>query len=353
MKKLEEVLQSIPPVDETLMDKAQKRLDNLTKPVGSLGRLEELAKRLVGITGREVPEVTRKAILVMAADHGVTEEGVSAYPREVTSQMVDNFLRGGAAINVLSGLVRAKVIVVDMGVAGRRGAHPDLLDRKIRGGTRNMANGPAMSREEAVASIETGVEIVDSEVREGLQVLGTGDMGIGNTTASSAIAAAITGEPVEAVTGRGTGIDDDTLAAKVRVIKQSLQINRPDPDDAVDVLSKVGGFEIGGLAGAMLGAAARRIPVIIDGFISGAAALVATTLEPGLKDYLIAAHRSVEAGHSIVLNHLDLRPLLDLDMRLGEGTGAALAMNIVDASVRILAEMATFGEAGVSERKRA
>ncbi len=353
MKRLEEVLQSIPPIDEALMSNAQERLDNLTKPAGSLGRLEELARLLVGITGREVPDVSMKAIVVMAADHGVTERGVSAYPREVTAQMVDNFLRGGAAINVLSRLVGTKVIVVDMGVAGRLRAHPNLLDRKIREGTGNMADGPAMSREEAIASIETGVEIVDSEIRKGLHVLGTGDMGIGNTTSSSAIAAAITGEPVEVVTGRGTGIDDDTLAVKVRVIKQSLQVNKPDPEDGLDVLSKVGGFEIGGLAGAMLGAAGRRIPVVIDGFISGAAALIATTLEPGLKNYLIAAHRSVEAGHSVVLNHLGLRPLLDLDMRLGEGTGAALVMNIVEASVRILAEMATFGEAGVSGRKHA
>jgi nicotinate-nucleotide--dimethylbenzimidazole phosphoribosyltransferase len=286
----------------------------------------------------------------MAADHGVVAEGVSAYPQAVTPQMVLNFLHGGAGINVLGRHVGAKVIVVDMGVASDIEPHAALVSRKIACGTQNMARGPAMSREQAIKSIEVGLEIIKKEVKKGLDIVGTGDMGISNTTPSSAVTAAITGEKVAKVTGRGTGIDDKQLAHKIEVIERALEVNKPNADDAIDVLAKVGGFEIGGLTGIILGAAAHRIPVVIDGFVSGAAALIAVGLSPKVKDYLIASHCSVEIGHKITLKYLGLKPILDLELRLGEGTGAALGIFLVEAAAKVLAEMATFGEAGVSEK---
>jgi nicotinate-nucleotide--dimethylbenzimidazole phosphoribosyltransferase len=347
---LDRVLKAIKPLDETVMVAARARQDALTKPQGSLGRLEELSIQLAGIQGKNMPQVKTKAIITMAGDHGVVAEKVGNWPQEVTAQMVRNFLRGGAGINALGRQVGARVVVVDMGVAIELKPHTQLLSRKIAFGTKNIALGPAMTREQAVDSIKTGIDIIDAEVAKGLDIVGTGDMGIGNTTASSAVCAAITGEVAEKVTGRGTGIDDKHLEHKIRVVKRALEVNHPDPKDAVDVLSKVGGFEIGGLAGVMLGGAAHRIPVVIDGFISGAAALIATSLAPQLKDYLIAAHVSAEAGHRLLLKHLGLKPLLDLGMRLGEGTGAALGIFLAEAATRILAEMSTFAEASVSER---
>jgi nicotinate-nucleotide--dimethylbenzimidazole phosphoribosyltransferase len=284
----------------------------------------------------------------MAADHGVVAEGVSAYPQTVTPQMVLNFLRGGAGINVLARHVGARIIVVDMGVASDIEPHTALVSRKIACGTQNMARGPAMTREQAIRSIEIGLEIVKEEVKKGLDIVGTGDMGIGNTTPSSAIAAAITGEKVEKVTGRGTGIDDKQLTHKVEVIERALEVNKPNADDAIDVLAKVGGFEIGGLCGVILGAAAHCIPVVIDGFVSGAAALIAVGLSPTAKDYLIASHCSVEIGHKAILKYLGLKPILDLELRLGEGTGAALGIFLVEAAAKVLSEMATFAEAGVA-----
>ncbi len=350
MDKLKAVLEKIKPVDKSLLEPTQRRLDNLTKPRGSLGRLEEFAKRVVAITGKENPDLSRKVIFTMAGDHGVTEEGVSAYPQEVTAQMVYNFLRGGAAINVLARHVGAEVVVVDMGVAAELEPHPDLAVRKIGPGTANFARGPAMTREEAIRSLEAGIDVVESTIAErGVHILGTGDMGIGNTTASSAIAAAITGKQAKDVTGRGTGIDDDTYARKIGVIRRSLEVNNPDPEDPVDVLAKVGGFEIGGLAGATLAGTANRIPVIIDGFISTVAALLAVEMKPEVKEYLFAAHKSVEIGHKAVLDRMGLTPILDLKMRLGEGTGAVLGMSLIEAGVKILNEMASFGEAGVSK----
>ena len=365
---LRETIEKIKPIDTGLMEEAQRRLDNLTKPQGSLGRLEEMAKRVVGIKGEIEPILERKVIFTMAGDHGVAEEGVSAYPKEVTAQMVYNFLSGGAGINVLARHIGAEVVVVDMGVAseirsqesGVRSQEEEVRreklevrnfkDKKIAFGTKNIAKGPAMTRDEAIKSIEAGICVFEEEGR--IDIVGTGDMGIANTTPSSAIVALYTGESVERVTGRGTGINDASWANKVRVIKKALEVNKPDISDPIDVLSKIGGFEIGGLVGVILAGAAHRTPVVIDGFISGAAALIAVGLEPKIKDYLFAAHCSVEIGHRIALEKMGLSPILDLNLRLGEGTGAALGINLIDAGCKILTQMATFSSAGVSEKER-
>ncbi|MFC2025361.1 nicotinate-nucleotide--dimethylbenzimidazole phosphoribosyltransferase [Chloroflexota bacterium] len=340
----------IKPLDEGAMAEARARQDQLTKPQGSLGRLEELSIQLAGIQGKTIPQIKHKAIIVMAGDHGVVAEGVGNWPQEVTAQMVHNFLNGGAGINVIARQVGARIIIVDMGVASELEPNPQLLSRKIAPGTRNMALGPAMTKEEAIKAIETGIEIVTTEMANGLDIVGTGDMGIGNTTASSAICATMTRRSVAEVTGRGTGIDDRQLAHKLEVIERALAVNQPDPEQPLDVLAKVGGFEIGGLVGVMLAAAANHVPIVIDGFICGAAALIATALSPRLRDFLIAAHASAEAGHQLLLKHLGLKPLLDLEMRLGEGTGAALGIFLAETATRILSEMATFAEAKVSER---
>ena len=347
---LSSILASIKPLDTEAMKVARERQDELTKPRGSLGLLEELSVKIAGIKREAIPTLERKAIVTMAADHGVVAEGVSAYPQEVTRQMVFNFLNGGAAINVLARHIGARVIVVDMGVIGGFEPHPALTCRMIDFGTKNMARGPAMTRQQALDSLEAGITIVEDEINRGLDIVGTGDMGIGNTTAASAICAAITGKPAAEVTGRGTGVDDKQLAHKVAIIERALSVNQPDPNDAVDVLAKVGGFEIGGLAGVILASAANSIPVVIDGFISGAAALIAVGLSPAVKDYIIAAHLSVEPGHETLLSYLGLSPLLNLNMRLGEGTGAALGISLAEAAVKVLREMATFSEAGVSDK---
>ncbi|MDI6758116.1 MAG: nicotinate-nucleotide--dimethylbenzimidazole phosphoribosyltransferase [Candidatus Omnitrophota bacterium] len=348
MQLLQDTIQKIKKPDYFLISEAQKRLDSLTKPQASLGRLEEIAKQIVLISGRTMPSVKNKVIFTMAADHGVTEEEVSAFPKEVTAQMVFNFVKGGAGINVLARYAGAKVIVVDMGVRVDLGNHSGLIIKKIGYGTKNIAKGSAMSREEAIASIEAGIEVFEAEYNEGIDIVGTGDMGIGNTTASSAITSVITASPLEDVTGKGTGIDDKTLVKKIEIIKKAIGVNKPDAKDALSVLSKVGGFEIGGIVGVILAAVAKRVPVVIDGFISGAAALIAYQLKPEVKDFIIASHCSVEKGHKIILDYLGLKPILNLDLRLGEGTGAALGMGIIEASVKILTEMATFQGAGVS-----
>ena len=346
---LEKTLKAIMPLDGAAMTAAQARQDNLTKPPGSLGMLEELSIKLAGIRGQAMPKLDNKAIITMAADHGVVDEKIGNWPQEITAQMVYNFLSGGAGINVLARQAGARVIVVDMGVASELKPDPQLTFRKVASGTRNMCLGPAMTIEQAVKAIETGIEIVHAEVSKGLDIVGTGDMGIGNTTASSAICAVMTGKSAAAVTGRGTGLSDEQLTHKVNVINRALEVNKPDASQPLDVLAKVGGFEIGGLVGVILAGAAKRIPVVIDGFISGAAALIAAGLSPQVKDYLIAAHLSAEVGHKAILEHLGLKPLLSLDMRLGEGTGAALGIYLAEASVNILCQMATFAEAGVSE----
>ncbi len=348
---LSNIIEMIKPLDREIMAKAQARQDMLTKPQGSLGRLEELSIQLAGIQGKPIPQIRHKAIITMAGDHGVVAEKVGNWPQEVTAQMVYNFLGGGAAINVIARQAGARIIVVDMGVATELEINPQLLSRNIAPGTQNISLGPAMTYEQAMRAIETGIEIVKDEVAKGLDIVGTGDMGIGNTTASSAICAVITGKSVAEVTGRGTGITDEQLTHKMEVINRALAVNRPNPAQPLDVLAKIGGFEIGGLVGVMLAAAAHRIPVVIDGFISGAAALIAISLAPGLKDFLIAAHLSAESGHRLLLEHLGLKPLLTLDMRLGEGTGAALGIFLAETSAMILAEMATFAEAEVSEKE--
>ncbi len=351
MTVLQKLLSRIRRPDPQLAARAQAHLDQLTKPLGSLGRLEELAWRLVEMTGNDPPVVRRPVIFTLAADHGVVAEGVSAYPQVVTAQMVENFLRGGAAINVLARHAGADVVVADFGVATPLPSRPGLVVKRIGPGTRNIARGPAMTREEALVAVEAGIALVEAERCQGVDLIGTGDMGIGNTTAASAIVAAITRAPVEVVTGRGAGIDEGAWKRKVAVVGQALDVNRPEPTDALDVLQKVGGFEIGGLVGVILAGAAWRIPVVLDGFIVGAAALLAVGLQPETRHFLLASHCSVEPGHRVVLEHLGLRPYLDLDMRLGEGTGAALAFTLIRAALRIYTEMATFKSAGVSERQ--
>ena len=349
MDKLTDTIKMIKPLDRAAMAEAQSRQDNLTKPAGSLGRLEELSIQLAGIQGRASPRIENKATITMAGDHGVLAEKIGNWPQEVTAQMVDNFLRGGAGINVLARLAGARIVFVDMGVASDLKPDPQLIVRKVGYGTKNMCLGPAMTDHQAIEAIEAGIDIVNAEVEKGLDIVGTGDMGIGNTSASAAICAVMTGAAASEVTGRGTGLTDEQLAHKIEAVNRALDINRPDPARPLEVLAKVGGFEIGGLAGVMLGAAARHVPLVIDGFISGAAALIAVALAPQLKDFLIAAHVSAESGHPTMLRHLGLRPLLDLDMRLGEGTGAALGIFLAEAAARTLNEMATFAEAGVSE----
>jgi len=350
MESIKSLITRISPLDATAMRAAHARQDTLTKPRGSLGRLEELSIQIAGITGQRKPEIVNKTILVMAGDHGVVAEGVSAYPQEVTAQMVYNFLAGGAAINVLGKHVGARVVVVDMGVAADLEPHPNLLARKINKGTWNIAVGPAMSEDQAIAAILTGAQIVDTEIKSGMDILATGEMGIGNTTPSAAIAALYTGRPVAEITGLGTGVDDAGLKRKIGAIEKALRTNNPNPENGLEVLTKIGGFEIGGLAGAILAAAANHRPVVVDGYISTAAAMVAASLAPEVRNYLIAAHTSQELGHHLMMDWLGVKPLLDLEMRLGEGSGAALAISLVEAACKILSEMATFGEAGISEK---
>ncbi len=351
MGKFNSVLESIKPLDRSNQARIQHKLDYLTKPQGSLGRLEELALQYALIKDTLEPKLEGKLAVVMAADHGIAAEGVSAFPQEVTQQMVFNFLAGGAGINVLSRHIGVKVAVVDIGVAAELEIHPQLIARKVAPGTKNMVGEPAMTSEQAVRAIEVGISMVEQEKGNGLDILATGEMGIANTTPSSAITAVLTGQPTAQVTGRGTGIDDKALAHKISLIDKAIAQNNPSASDALDTLTKVGGLEIAGLVGIILAGAAYRIPVVIDGFISGAAALVAYKLKPEVKDYLIAAHCSVEIGHRVILKHIGLKPLFDLNLRLGEGTGAVLGINLVEAGVKILTQMASFEDAGVSQAK--
>jgi nicotinate-nucleotide--dimethylbenzimidazole phosphoribosyltransferase len=351
MNILKRTIEMITPDDAQARAQARARLEQLTMPHWALGRLMDLAEDLAAMTGSLHPKVERKTIVTMAGDHGVVNEGVSAFPQEVTPQMVCNIVAGGAGVNALARQAGANVVVVDMGVAADLSGLASagkIYNKRIAPGTQNMAQGPAMSREEAIQAVEAGIDVALS-LAPSVDVFGTGEMGIGNTTPSSAIVAALSGVSVSDVTGRGTGVDDAQLAHKIRVIERSLSVNRPDAQDGLDVLAKVGGFEIGGIAGLILGAASQKKPVVVDGFISTAGALIARSLCPASAHYMIAAHRSVEKGHRVALDILGKQPLIDLDLRLGEGTGAALAMNFVEAAVRILTEVATFAEAGVSE----
>jgi len=346
MTSLDTLREAIAPPRADAAAEALRHLDTLTKPPGSLGRLEEVAARLVALTGA-APRVARPVIFTFAADHGVVAEGVSAYPQSVTAQMVENFLRGGAAVNVLARDCGARVVVADFGVASSVAHSETLIRCSLGAGTANMTRGPAMSHEQAEAAIEHGARLAMDAIDAGADLVATGDMGIGNTTAASAITAAITGAPAEVVTGRGTGVDDDGWRRKLDAVRRALAVNRPDPRDGVDVLAKVGGFEIGGLVGVILGGAARRVPVALDGFIAGAAALVAATLAPASVHAMFASHRSAEPGHDHALAHLGLVPYLDLGLRLGEGTGAALFVHLARAATRVYTEMATFKSAGV------
>jgi len=346
MSELPKLLELIRPPDAAAAARALRHLDALTKPPGSLGRLEELAVRLTALRGG-LPSIARPVIFTFAADHGVAAEGVSAYPQVVTAQMVENFGRGGAAINVLARQAGARVVVADFGVANPVAAE-GIVSCPIGPGTASMARGPAMTAADAVRAIETGVRLAEQAITAGADFLATGEMGIGNTTAASAITACITGREPREVTGRGTGVDDVTWERKVHVIRRALEINRVDPADGLAVLAALGGFEIAGLVGVILAGAARRVPVALDGFVSGAAALIAATLAPDARHAMFASHRSVEPGHDVALAHLGLMPYLDLGLRLGEGTGAALFIHLARAAARILAEMATFKSAGVS-----
>jgi nicotinate-nucleotide--dimethylbenzimidazole phosphoribosyltransferase len=356
----------IGPLDEPAMVAARDRFDRLTKPPGSLGRLESLAVQVAGITGDVTPLLGHPAVVVFAADHGVTARGVSAYPRDVTAQMVANFVRGGAAINVLARLAGATVAVVDVGVAGpipagaggaagadgadgaAASAGARLVAARVAAGTRDMTVEPAMSRAEAIAAIEVGRVIVAELIADGRDLIAVGEMGIGNTTAASALAAVFTGTPASEVTGRGTGLDDAAVALKIAVIEAALDRHRPDPADPLGILAAVGGLEIAALVGALLACAESNVPVVLDGFITGAASLVAAAIAPATADRMIASHRSAEPGHRAVLECLGLEPLFELGMRLGEASGAALALPLVRAATTVLAEMATFDSAGVS-----
>ena len=347
---LEKTIQSIKEPSAEAYELAKERLRNQARPVGSLGLLEDVGARLAGIFNTLDVRLENKVVITCAGDHGICEEGVSLFPSEVTPQMVYNFVRGGASINVLARHAGAKVKVADMGVAWDFEPELPIFHKKVRKGTSNFAKGPAMSRDEARQSIEAGIEIVEELLADGpVHLLGTGDMGIGNTTPSTAIIALYSELPVSELTGRGTGVDDDGLKKKIAAIEKGLALNKPDPEDPLDVLSKVGGFEIGGLAGLVIGAAAHGIPVVCDGLISTAGAVIACKLAPPAQNYLFASHNSVEVGHRFMLNHLNLAPLLDLGFRLGEGTGAALAMELIDAATRVLCEIRTFEEVAIQD----
>ncbi|MCX7028379.1 MAG: nicotinate-nucleotide--dimethylbenzimidazole phosphoribosyltransferase [Spirochaetes bacterium] len=352
MNGLRATLARIATTDKRAEAAARARQAVLTKPAGSLGDLEELSIRIAGIQGRADPCVDPGVIFVMAGDHGVCAEGVSAYPSDVTAEMVINFTRGGAAINVLGRQAGARVVVADVGVAYDFEASLPIYHKKIAGGTRNMAVERAMTREEAVRSLEAGIEVFEAEMAaSSFGISATGDMGIGNTTASTAMASAFLGLSVRALVGRGTGIGDEALDRKIGVIEKALALHRPDPADPIGVLSMVGGYEIGALSGVILASAAHHVPVLIDGYISGAAALIAKALSPLSADYMIGAHLSGDSGHGLMLENLGLKPLLRLGMRLGEGTGAALAMILCSSACRLLNEMATFESAGVSVKQ--
>ena len=351
LKIITQTLEKIQPVSPSLLDKAQSHLDSLTKPPGSLGILEELAKRYVAIKKNETPILKKISTVVFAADHGVTAEGISAYPPEVTAQMVTNFLNKGAAVNVLANHINAEVTIVDIGVNFQFESHPNLLDRKIALGTKNFSKESSMTRSQAETSITTGIKIAKESAENGFDILTTGEMGIGNTTPSSAIFSILGNMRVEDVTGRGTGIDDSSLIKKISAIKTGIELHQPDPDDPIDILAKVGGFEIGGIAGLILGAAANKIPIVVDGFISSAGAALALKMSPLAGDYIFPSHRSSEPGHKIFFEMLGHPPLFDLNMRLGEGTGALLAVNLIQSAVKIYNEMSTFKSAGVSTKQ--
>lgn len=349
MEKIQEIIKKIKPLDEGIMAETQRRLDNLTKPVGSLAVLEDMARQLAGARRKARPGIPQKAIVLMAADHGVADEGVSAYPAEVTEQMVYNFVRGGAAISVLARHADASLVLVDVGVRSELPQELPIRHCKIRMGTSNMRYEPAMNREDVIRALKTGIRIAEELADQGIEVIALGEMGIGNTTASSAIASLFTGKPVSQVVGKGTGLSGDFVINKIKVIEEAIVLNKPNANDAIDVLAKVGGLEIAGLAGVVLGAASRRVLVLVDGFITSAAALAAYRISRAIRPYLMASHLSEEPGHAAILECLGLKPYLRMNLRLGEGSGAALGLVLLDAAVKILNEMATFSEAQVEQ----
>ena len=352
-QKMESTLARIRPIDPAWISRAEARQLQLTKPAGSLGRLEEIANRLCAIQRTLAPRIDQPRIVVYAGDHGVCREGVNPYPQEVTAQMVLNFLAGGAAINALARVAGAELIVVDTGLASELAHSPQLVSHRIAPGTRNFCVEPAMSGDEVVAALSIGIDCAKEAVREGCTLLGLGEMGIGNTTAASALTAALTGLPAEMVCGRGTGADDAGVARKIDAVKRAVALHRPFTADRMELLARLGGFEIAAMCGLCLGAAALQCAVIVDGFISTAAAAVAVRLCPAVREYLFAAHRSTEPGHGPLLEILGQTPLFDLAMRLGEGTGAALAIPVFRAAVEAFTRMATFTSAGVSDASRA
>jgi nicotinate-nucleotide--dimethylbenzimidazole phosphoribosyltransferase len=341
------------PASDEWRQRGAYRLDRLTKPSGSLGRLEEIALRCCAIQETLELDTSGRRIVVCAADHGVTAEGVSAYPAEVTAQMVTNVLRGGAAINALAATALADVWVVDVGVAGNvttDGTHARFVARRVRRGTRNMVEEPAMTETELLAALQVGLDEAERAAADGVRLVGLGEMGIGNTTAASAVTAALMGRSAIEVTGRGTGIDEATLTRKVRAVERALTRHQLRANTPLEILRCVGGLEIAALCGLCLGAAGHRLVIITDGFIATSAAMLAVALCPSIADYLFAAHLSPEPGHQVQLEWLRARPLLALDMRLGEGTGAALAMSVIEAAAKAFTSMATFESAGVSDR---
>lgn len=346
MELLEKVTKGIEPADREMMRKARERVDNLTKPLGSLGRLEEMAVRLCGITGSTAPDVGKKTVIVMAADNGVCCEGVAAYPQQVTALMAKAMVDGTAGVAVFASLLGADIKVFDLGMK-ESVDYKGIISSRIRPGTANMAEGPAMTRDEAVLAIETGIRAAIDAADSGYRMIAVGEVGIGNTTTGSAVFAALEGLSPSQTTGRGAGLDDAALSAKIKVVERALAVNKPDPKDAVDVLGKVGGFDIAGMAGVFLGAAYRRIPVVIDGFISSVAALAAAKINPLATEYMFPSHLSAEKGGGLVLERLGLKPCLDLEMRLGEGSGAVLMFGIIEAAAAALVRMKTFDEAGI------
>jgi nicotinate-nucleotide--dimethylbenzimidazole phosphoribosyltransferase len=347
--KLNEALEMIRGLDTKAMDYVQERLDSLTKPLGSLGVLEEIVKQLAGISGNTYPVVDRKTVIIMCSDNGVVDEGVSQAPKSVTSSITRNFTRGITGVGVLSAHAGAEIVVVDIGVDDDLNYEEGIINRKIRKGTWNIAQGPAMTREEALKAIETGIEMVLEQKNRGVNLLATGEMGIGNTTTSSAVAAVLTGTTPDAVVGRGAGLTSEGVNNKVRVVQKAIECNKPDPADAVDVLAKVGGFDIAGLAGCFIGAAACRLPILIDGFISSAAALAAVKIKPEARNFIFPSHSSAEPGSKRLMEALGLEPMLNLRMRLGEGTGAALAFHIMDAAVAAYTRMGTFADVQIDQ----
>ncbi len=353
---LQQIIDGIHPLNRQMVEKARARTAQLVMPPRALGRLHAIGEQLCGVQGTLRPQIRGKAVLVMAGDHGIVAEGISAFPQAVTGAMIQTFLAGGAGINAMARHVGAEVWVADMGIlpdldAASLKNGSRLLVRKLGPGTANFARGPAMTPEQARKAVLTGFELASSLISKGVDLLGTGDMGIGNTTPAAAIGAIITGKSIADMVGPGTGIDDDGILRKREAIRRGIELNRPDPHDGLDVLAKVGGFEIGGIAGIILAGAYHRKPVVVDGFISTAGALVAQRLSPATADYMLAGHCSEEPGHRHMLAHLKLLPILDLGMRLGEGTGAALAMSVIEAAIRVMTEVMTFEEAGVPDKQ--